>query len=160
MIMEFFIYSMALVCGAVGLLGAVLPALPGPPVSYLGLLLLLLCDGVEIPTMLLVVTGVMMLVITAVDYILPVWFTQLSGGSKESVRGALVGMVLGLFFLPWGLLIGPFLGAFAGEYIACNRSGKAFQVASASFIAFIVTTLLKLIYGIVLFYYILRFAVF
>lgn len=150
---------MALVCGAVGLLGAVLPALPGPPVSYLGLLLLLCC-GSSVSATLLVVTGVVMLLITVVDYLLPVWFTQLSGGSKESVRGALAGMIVGLFFLPWGLLVGPFLGAFAGEYIACNRSGKAFRVASASFVAFIVTTLLKLIYGIVMFYYILKYITF
>lgn len=150
---------MALVCGAVGLLGAVLPALPGPPVSYLGLLLLLCC-GSSVSVTLLVVTGVAMFLITVVDYLLPVWFTQLSGGSKESVRGALVGMIVGLFFLPWGLLVGPFIGAFAGEYIACRRSGKAFQVASASFFAFIVTTLLKLIYGIVMFYYILKYIAF
>ena len=92
--MEIFFISLALVCGALGLLGAVLPALPGPPLSFLGLLALLLCDTAELSTTFLVVSGIIMLVITVVDYFLPVWFTQLSGGSKESVRGSLVGMVL------------------------------------------------------------------
>ncbi|MBQ8542594.1 MAG: DUF456 domain-containing protein [Bacteroidaceae bacterium] len=154
--MEIFFVSFALVCGAVGLLGAVLPALPGPPVSFLGLLLLLLCSGVEVSTTFLVVSGIIMAVITAIDYILPVWFTQLSGGSKESVRGALAGMLLGLLFMPWGIIIGPFVGAFAGEYIACKRSGQAFKVASVSFIAFLVTTALKLIYSVVLLFYMVK----
>ena len=154
--MEIFFVSFALVCGAVGLLGAVLPALPGPPVSFLGLLLLLLCSGVEVSTTFIVVSGIIMAVITAVDYILPVWFTQLSGGSKESVRGALAGMLLGLLFMPWGIIIGPFVGAFAGEYIACKRSGQAFKVASVSFIAFLVTTALKLIYSVVLLFYMVK----
>lgn len=138
------------------MLGAVLPALPGPPVSFLGLLFLLLCSGVEMSTTFIVVAGIIMAVITAVDYILPVWFTQLSGGSKESVRGALAGMLLGLFFLPWGIIIGPFIGAFAGEYLACKRSGQAFKVASVSFIAFLVTTALKLIYSVVLLFYMVK----
>lgn len=154
--MEIFFVSFALVCGAVGLLGAVLPALPGPPVSFLGLLLLLLCSGVEVSTTFIVGSGIIMAVITAVDYILPVWFTQLSGGSKESVRGALAGMLLGLLFMPWGIIIGPFVGAFAGEYIACKRSGQAFKVASVSFIAFLVTTALKLIYSVVLLFYMVK----
>ena len=154
--MDFLLQSVAIVCGAVGLLGAVLPALPGPPIAYAGALLLLLCPGAEVSTTFLVASGIIMLVITVVDYLLPVWFTKMSGGSKESVRGALAGMVLGLFFLPWGLVLGPFLGAFAGEYIACNRAGKAFKVASASFIAFLVTTMLKIIYGVVILFYIVK----
>ena len=154
--MDYLIQSVAIVCGAVGLLGAVLPALPGPPVAYAGALLLLLCPGAGVSTTFLVATGIIMLVITAVDYLLPVWFTKMSGGSKESVRGALAGMVLGLFFLPWGLVLGPFMGAFAGEYIACNRAGKAFKVASASFLAFLVTTMLKIIYGVVILFYIIK----
>lgn len=154
--MELFFVSLALVCGAVGLLGAVLPALPGPPVSYLGLLFLLLCDGVEPSTAFIIVSGVIMGVITAIDYILPVWFTQLSGGSKESVRGALAGMVIGLLFLPWGIILGPFIGAFAGEYVAKKRSGQAFKVASVSFVAFIVTTALKLLYSVVILFYMVK----
>ncbi len=152
--MDVIVISLALICGALGLLGAVLPALPGPPFSYAGVLLLLLCDAPDLSVTFLAVSGVVMLLITVVDYILPVWFTQLSGGSRESVRGALAGMLVGLFFLPLGIIIGPFIGAFAGEYIVCNRSGKAFKVASLSFVAFIVTTALKIVYGAVMLYYI------
>ena len=154
--MELFLISLAVVCGAIGLLGAILPALPGPPVSYAGVLLLLLCAGANVSTAFLVASGIIMVVITIIDYLLPIWFTQLSGGSKESVRGALAGMIVGLFFMPLGLIIGPFIGAFVGEYIACQRSGKAFKVASLSFMAFIVTTFIKLIYGAVLLVYIVK----
>lgn len=154
--MEYLIISLALLCGAVGLLGAVLPVLPGPPISFLGVLVLLLCNDAEISTLFLVVSGIIMIVITVVDYVLPIWFTQLSGGSRESVRGALAGMLVGLLFMPLGIIVGPFIGAFAGEYIACRRSGKAFKVASLSFVAFVVTTALKLIYGAVLLFYIVK----
>ena len=154
--MDGFFISMALVCGAIGLLGAILPALPGPPVSYLGVLVLLLCGDVTVSTPFLVASGIIMVVITVIDYVLPVWFTQLSGGSRESVRGALAGMLLGLLFMPVGLIIGPFIGAFLGEYVACHRSGKAFKVASLSFIAFIVTTFIKLFYAVMLLVYIVR----
>ena len=152
--MEAVIFCLALLLGIIGVLGAVIPALPGPPVSYVGLLLLLLCPSVEISAGLLVTTGVIMLVITVVDYILPVWFTQISGGSKESVRGSLAGMILGLFFLPIGIIIGPFFGAFIGEYIAQKRSGKAMKVAMVSLLGFVVTTLLKLVYSVWALFYI------
>lgn len=154
--MDIFFISLALVCGAIGLLGAILPALPGPPVSYLGVLVLLLCGDAAVSTSFLVASGIIMAVITVIDYVLPVWFTQLSGGSRESVRGALAGMLLGLLFMPVGLIIGPFIGAFLGEYVACHRSGKAFKVASLSFIAFIVTTFIKLVYAVVLLVYIVK----
>ena len=145
--LETLIFLIALILGLVGGVGAVVPGLPGPPLSYAGMLLLLLCGSVGISTELLVVSGIIMLLVTVVDYVLPVWFTQISGGSKEGVRGSLIGMILGLFFLPFGIIIGPFIGAFIGEYIAQQRSGKAFKVAAVSLLGFVATTLLKLVYS-------------
>lgn len=145
--LETLIFLIALILGLVGVVGAVVPGLPGPPLSYAGMLLLLLCGSVGISTEQLVVSGIIMLLVTVVDYVLPVWFTQISGGSKEGVRGSLIGMILGLFFLPFGIIIGPFIGAFIGEYIAQQRSGKAFKVAAVSLLGFVATTLLKLVYS-------------
>jgi uncharacterized protein YqgC (DUF456 family) len=157
--MDTFLIICSLVCGIVGILGSILPALPGPPFSYIGLLLLLPCDGTEISSTTLWVTGIFLAIVTVLDYIAPVWLTNLSGGGKKATRGSLVGLIVGLFFLPWGLIIGPFFGAFIGELIEGSSKGKALKVALMSFVGFLLTTGMKVIYGGVLLYMIVKEAI-
>lgn len=154
--MEIFIITVVLILAVVGVLGAVIPMLPGPPLSFLALLLLWCFTDMDVSTTSLWVTGIMMVVVTVLDYVAPIWLTNVGGGSKYGTNGATVGMVLGLFFMPWGLVIGPFLGAFVGELIAHATTGKAMKVAMMSFVAFVVTTGVKLIYSVVLFAMILK----
>ena len=149
--MDFVLIIVSLLFAALGVIGAVVPVLPGPPLSYVGLLIMLCVDGHDISTTTLVVTGILAVVITVIDYVLPVWFTKRAGGSKSGVWGATIGLFIGLFMGFVGVLIGPFLGAFIGELIAETPVDKALKVAFFSFLAFIVTTGLKLIYGVVLF---------
>ena len=151
--MDTLLIILALVFGIVGLLGAVLPALPGAPLSYIGLLLLLPCEGVEISTVSLWIYGIFLAIVSILDYIAPVWLTNLSGGGKQATRGSMAGLVAGLFFFPpWGLIIGPFVGAFIGELMESNSKGKAFRVALMSFLGFVLTTGMKIIYsGVLLF---------
>lgn len=141
---------LSLLFAVVGLLGAVLPVLPGTPVSFAALLMLLLCNGNEITTAQLVVAGVFALVITVVDYIAPIWFAKKSGGSKHGTWGATIGLVVGLFAGPVGVIVGPFLGALAGELIAGTPSSQAFKVAGMTFLAFMLTTGIKFVYAIVI----------
>ena len=147
-VMDILYIILALVLAFVGLLGSVVPVLPGPPLSYVALILLCFCKGAEVSVTTLVIMGVLMAVITIVDYIAPAWMTKLKGGSKSASNGAIVGTIVGLFFGPIGVIVGPFLGAFIGEVIANSSSGKAFNVALMSFWAFILTSGVKLIYGI------------
>lgn len=81
------------------------------------------------------------------------WLTNLSGGGKQATRGSMAGLVAGLFFFPpWGLIIGPFVGAFIGELMEGSSKGKAMKVALMSFVGFLLTTGLKIIYsGVLLF---------
>lgn len=149
--MEQYIYVViAFMLSLVGLAGAVLPVLPGTPISFVALLLLLLCDGNDISTAQLVVAGVAALVITVLDYIAPVWFTKKSGGSKAGTFGATVGLLVGFFLGPLGVIVGPFIGALLGERHAGTPSDKAFMVACMTFVAFMLTTGIKLIYGVVI----------
>ena len=102
----------------VGLLGSVVPALPGPPLSYIGLLLLQWSGrgGFSVPF--LIVWAVITVVVTIMDNVLPAVMTKKFGGSKMSVIGSVIGLIIGMiFFAPIGLILGPFLGAFAGELI-------------------------------------------
>ena len=89
-----------------------------------------------------------MLVVSLLDYVAPVWLTNKGGGSPSATRGATAGMIVGLFFPPWGLLLGPFFGAFLGELIAHAPAGKALRVALLSFVGFLLTTGFKLAYGV------------
>lgn len=155
--METLLIILALVFGIVGLAGSILPALPGAPLSYIGLLLLLLCDGADISSASLWAGAIFLVIVSVLDYIAPIWLTNASGGSKQATRGSVIGMVAGLFFFPpWGLILGPFIGAFLGELMAQATTGKALKVAMMSFLGFVLTTGMKLIYSGVLLFIIIK----
>lgn len=147
--MEILFVVLAIILAIAGLAGAVLPVVPGAPLSYAALWMVWLCDGAEVSPAVLWVTGILMVVVTVIDYVAPIWLTKIGGGSKKGTLGATVGMLVGLFFMPWGLILGPFLGALAGEMSTASSFGHALKVASLSFVAFLLTTGLKVVYGIV-----------
>lgn len=148
--MEYLLIVLALILAVAGIIGAVAPVIPGPPLSFAALLLLVFCDGNDISTTSLVTTGLLAAGITVLDYIAPVWLTKKSGGSKYGTWGATIGLVLGLFLGLPGILIGPFLGAYIGEIIAETPSEKAFKVACMSFVAFMLTSGIKFAYSVFL----------
>lgn len=137
---------LAIVISLVGIAGAILPALPGPPMCWIALFMLYFaCPGYVTLTVLLGMLA-LTVVVTVLDYVAPIWLTRFGGGSKEAVWGSTIGLVAGLFFMPVGLIIGPLLGAFLGEMIHDNRDvSKSLKVAAMSFLAFLLTTGLKLI---------------
>ncbi len=141
-------YLMAAVLVLVGLIGTVLPALPGLPVVFTGMLLAAWAGGfqqVGIPV--LVVLGVLTLLSLAVDF----WATALGakrvGASRKAMIGAMLGTFAGLFFGPIGLLLGPFAGALAGELSHRRRLGSS-DLGDAARIGF--GTWLGILFGIVL----------
>jgi len=153
-----------------GLLGSVIPALPGPPLSYIGLLLLRWSGYGNFSFTFLLLWGAITAAVMIIDNFLPAWMTKKFGGSRAAVIGSVLGLIAGmLFFAPLGLLIGPFLGALAGELIN-NRikakrnkinstepgsagNLKALKVAMGAFLAFILGTGAKLIIGSLMIYY-------
>lgn len=143
--MEYIILFIALICAIVGVIGAVLPALPGPPLSFVGVLILFLCSS-EVSIVTLVVLGLAAALITLLDYVAPIWLTKRVGGSKYSMWGAGIGMFVGLFFSLPGIILGPFIGALIGEYMAGTPKDKALKVAFMSFVSFMLTTGIKFVY--------------
>lgn len=146
--MEYVWITLAIVCAVVGLVGAIVPMLPGPPVSYVTLWMMWLYDKGSVSSTSLWVMGILMVVVSVIDYIAPIWMTKLGGGSKLSMHGATIGLIIGLFCGPWGLILGPFIGALVGELLTKKPFGQALKVASLSFVAFILTTGMKFFYGI------------
>lgn len=129
----------------VGIIGSVLPILPGPLASWAGLLLLYLTEAIPINWTVLGITLGVALLVSVIDYVLPIFGTKKFGGSNYGVNGAMAGLIFGIFFGPLGIVFGPFFGAFFGELINNYKdSKKAFKAAVGSFIGFLSSTLLKL----------------
>ncbi len=131
----------------IGFLGSALPVLPGPPLAWVGYLLLRWSDRVSdnqhYTTWLWIMLAVVILV-TLLDYIVPVWGTKRWGGSKSGMIGATAGLFIGLFLGPLGIIIGPFAGAFIGELTTGKREQEALRSGWGSFLGFLLGVGLKL----------------
>lgn len=129
-----------------GLLGCILPVIPGPPLSYVGLILLHVTEKYQYSSRFLILWAAITVAVYALDYIIPAWGTKKFGGSKRGVWGSIIGLLIGLFFFPpFGIIIGPFAGAVVGELTAGKDSGAALKSGFGSFVGFLTGTLLKLI---------------
>jgi uncharacterized protein YqgC (DUF456 family) len=136
-----------------GLAGCVLPLLPGPPLCFLALLLQQLQSDPPYSTKFLTIWAVVTVVVTGLDYVIPVYGTKKFGGTRYGMWGCVIGLIAGLWLGPLGIIIGPFVGAFIGELIASSNSEQAFRAAMGSFAGFVLGTLLKLISCFVMIYY-------
>ncbi len=136
-----------------GIIGCLLPFLPGPPLSFLGLLLLQVKETAPFTTKFLLIWAVVVIVITVLDYLVPIYGTKRFGGTKYGLWGCAIGLIAGFWFGPVGIIAGPFLGALLGEWLANRNSDQAFKAAIGSFVGFLVGTVLKLIASGVMTYY-------
>lgn len=92
----------------------------------------------------LVVWGLLVVVVQALDYVTPILGTKYSGGSKWGNWGCVLGTVAGIFlFVPWGILLGPFLGALVGELLGGKAFGEAMKAGLGAFLGFVVSVVLK-----------------
>ena len=157
--METIIIILAILAGVIGIAGSIIPGLPGPPVSWVGLLLLFLWGPEEMPTKTLIIWGAVMVAVSIIDYLVPMYFTKMTGGSRYAERGAMVGLLLGIIFTPIGMILGSFLGAFLSElYWGRKSAGAALKAAFGSFLGFITGTGLKTIVSVLILWRIFVFA--
>ena len=158
--METFIAILALLLGLVGIVGSIVPGLPGPPLSWVGMLLIYLwgggtdgSGGTMTLTFLLIWLAVT-IVITIIDYVVPAYFTKLTGGSKAGGWGAIIGLFAGLVVPPVGMIVGSLIGAFVAELVFAKKdTATSLKSALGAFLGFIFGTGAKLIAsGLMLFY--------
>ena len=148
--MELFLIIVALLLMLLGILGSFLPILPGPLTSWVGLLVLHFTKGVEMSNAFLIGTLTVAIFIYVLDYIIPALGTKRFGGSRAGMIGATLGLIVGLLSpIPFGIIIGPFVGALLGEMIHRNDLNKAIKAAFGSFIGFIASSFLKFIVAII-----------
>ena len=136
-----------------GIIGCLVPVLPGPPFSFLGIIFLHLSKFGHFTNIALITMGGIALVVTILDYVVPVWGTKKFGGSKYGIRGATIGLVIGLFLGPLGLIIGPLLGAFAGELIFKDDINYALKAGFGSLVGFLTGIGLKLAASFIMTFY-------
>ncbi len=138
----------------VGIIGCVLPVLPGQVLSWGSLLILQLTSDPPFTADFIVMWALITAAVSLLDYYVPIWGTKKLGGSKKGIWGATFGLVIGIFFFPpFGLIIGPFIGAFVGELVAGKDTQTAFRSGLGSFVGFVAGTLMKLGISFVMGYY-------
>jgi len=128
-----------------GYVGAFVPGLSGPPIAWLGLLCLYFVPNTNIPVWILVATVVLALLSLVLEWTIPAYGTKVFEGSKYGVRGAYIGMVVGIFLpIPLAFLIGPFVGSYLGElHFESKDHGRALKAAFGTFMGFVLAILLN-----------------
>lgn len=143
--MDILLIILGAICMIIGLAGCILPMIPGPPVAYAGLLLLHFTEKTQFTTAQLLTWLFIIILLQVLDYFIPMLGSKYSGGSRWGTRGCLIGTVAGLFFMPWGIILGPFLGAFLGELLGGRKTGQALKSGLGSLFGFLFGTVLKCI---------------
>jgi len=139
------LYGLAALLVIVGLLGVVLPALPGLPLVFAGMLVAAWAGGFEeIGVFTLVVLGLLTLVSFLVDFWATAHGARRVGASRKALIGAVLGTFAGLFFAPIGLFIGPFVGALVGELLHGRELGAAARVGFGTWLGIVMAIVLKL----------------
>jgi len=148
--MDILLLIAGIACLVTGLAGAVLP-LPGPPLSFGGLILLHISRYAEFSQTVLISLGFVTVVIAVLDYYIPIWGTKKFGGTRYGAIGATLGLVIGFFVIPAiGIFIGTFLGALIGELIGGSNVKSALKSAVGSFVGFITGIVMKVLLCLVM----------
>lgn len=144
--MDYVLIALGVIMIISGILGGIVPGLPGPPLSYIGLLFLHFTENYQFSSQFLIIWALVTAIVYGLDIIIPVWGTKRFGGSKKGIWGSIIGLIVGMFlFPPFGIIIGPFAGAVIGEFASGKESKAALRSGFGSFLGFFVGTLLKLI---------------
>ncbi len=148
---------LGVVCLIVGIIGCVVPGLAGPPFSFLALILLSIAKRWEpFSSTFLIAMAAVTIIVTALDYIVPAAGAKKYGASKFGFWGAILGMIVGIIYLPpLGMIIGAFIGAFVGELLIGKQNSAALKAGLGVFVGIMIGILLKLIAsGVMTFYFI------
>jgi len=136
-----------------GLIGSFLPVVPGPPLSYLGLLTLQLTSSHSFSLSFFIIWALVVVALMVLDNVIPAYGAKKFGGSAYGIWGCMLGMGIGIFFPPLGLVLGPLAGAFLGELVGGKKSEQAFRSAWGSFVGFLASTVLKVMASAMMGYY-------
>jgi uncharacterized protein YqgC (DUF456 family) len=153
---DYILLILGIIFMIIGIIGCMVPVLPGPPFSFLGLLFLHLTRFGQFSTPTLIIFAAIAVLVTVFDVIVPVWWKRKFGGSKYGTRGATVGLIIGFFLGPLGIILGSLIGAFVGEMIFKDDITYAFKAGFGSLLSFLTGIGLKLAASLVMTFYFVK----
>ena len=141
-----------IILNLLGIIGVVLPALPGISLNYISLILLYVTKGeASLRLRTLFIFGIITFLVLLLDYIFPLVGAKKFGASKTGIWGAAIGMIFGIiFFPPFGIIFGLLIGAFLGELIAGKEQSQALRAGFATFLGSLTSMVVKLLFAIVM----------
>ena len=143
--MDIALLVIAFILMLIGIIGCIVPGLPGTPIAYVGLWIAQATEYVDFSWKFLLIWGIVTIVISVLDYVVPAWGTKQFGGTKWGVWGSPIGVFVGLFAGPWGVILGPLVGAVIGELLGGKAAQEALRAGWGSFVGILFGTILKLI---------------
>jgi uncharacterized protein YqgC (DUF456 family) len=153
---DYVLLILGIILMLLGIIGCLVPVLPGPPISYLGLIMLHVTKFGQFSGTILISLAAIAIVVSILDYIVPIWGTRRFGGSKYGMRGATVGLIIGLFLGPVGIIVGPLIGAIVGELIFKDDLKYAIKAGFGSLLGFLTGIGLKLAASFVITFYFVK----
>lgn len=155
--MDTFIIIIGFIFIIIGLAGCIIPGLPGPPLSFLGLLIQQTRTENPFTWKFLGFWAIITIIVTALDYFFPIYGAKRFGGSQKGMYGSLLGLLIGIFFFPpFGIIVGPFVGAWLGELVSGKDAFRSLRAAIGSFVGFLTGTAAKLVVSGLLTYHFVR----
>ena len=146
-----------IIIALIGIIGCIIPAVPGPPLNFLALVILELGIYTGYSTEFYLFWAAVTLLVTVLDYALPIMGAKVYKASGFGIWGSVIGMIIGIiFFPPFGMIIGLFFGAVIGELLAGKEEWQALKVGSATFLASMFMILIKLAASGVMTYYFVK----
>ena len=143
--MEIFLFILAGLCMLLGIIGSIVPGLPGMPLAYAGLWIAQATERVDFSWQMLLIWGLVTIAVQVLDYVVPAWGTKHYGGTRFGVWGSTIGVFAGLWFGAVGVIIGPLVGAVIGELISGKEWQQALRAGWGSFLGILCGTIIKLI---------------
>lgn len=143
--MDIFLLIIAFLFMLIGIIGCIVPGLPGTPIAYAGMWIAQATERVDFTWQTLLIWGVVTIVVFVLDYVIPAWGTKRYGGTRWGVWGSTIGVFVGLFFGAAGVILGPLVGAIIGELMSGQEFSKALKAGWGSFVGIFLGTIIKLI---------------
>jgi uncharacterized protein YqgC (DUF456 family) len=152
--MDELLIILGFICVIAGIVGCILPILPGPALCYAGLVLLQFTSGHPFSMQFLVIYALLTAGMAVLDYVIPIYGTKKLEGSKYGIWGSGIGLAAGIVLMfPVGIIVGPIVGAFIGELSSGKKAGQAFKPALGSFLGFLAGTAIKFMLSLSMAYY-------
>jgi uncharacterized protein YqgC (DUF456 family) len=152
--LEIILISLGLIIAIIGLIGCIVPGVPGPPLNLVSLLLLEIATGGSYSVNFYIVWGLITIATIILDYVFPVLSAKKFKASNYGIWGSVIGMIIGIiFFPPFGMITGLFLGAVLGELIAGKRGAEAMKVGLVTFFSSLLMIVFKFAASAMMTYY-------